>query len=258
MLHWIFAALPVATGINPDDVIIPPVYETAVGMPCMVESDCRIFPEDPHCDPELGECVECFAPEHCDPGWECSPVGSCVDICRTNADCDGTGGYDLCNREGYCVACLGNEDCAREEFCAVVLGECRPDACVPGEQTCQFDTILECISQDGTQDVVEVCDAGCEMTDAGPQCAGADDTGNSSDTQDTAPGVRTTGVPPDPPQGDDTGVATSDSAETTAGNALPEPTGCTCNSTTPVGVPWLLALVGLMRRRKKNGARRGC
>ncbi|MCH9687493.1 MAG: MYXO-CTERM sorting domain-containing protein [Deltaproteobacteria bacterium] len=236
----------------PDDVIVPPVYETAVAMPCLEDMDCRNFPWASICDPELEECVECFDPMHCDPGWTCTPAGSCADACQTSTDCDGVGGRQLCDRdEGLCVECLGPDDCLREEYCSVA-GQCSRDVCTPGESFCGLDGLRLCLEDDGTSRVMEDCTEGCEMTEAGAQCVGAS-TGSGSATS-TAGTAGNSGADSG---GSGAAVTSGGSSATTPGASPTDPSvdGCSCRSDSNDDgwLSLLLVALGSLRRRRKKG-----
>ncbi|MEX1363015.1 MAG: hypothetical protein AB1Z98_07810 [Nannocystaceae bacterium] len=249
-----------------DDLYEPPLMETGVSMFCEDDGDCRVFPDQPLCDPELMECVECIDETDCDPGWACTEGGDCVDACTTDEDCDGIGGASTCDPEqGQCVGCLDADDCAPEEFC--MESTCLPDHCTPGQMLCFDNTLLLCLEDGGSTMVVEECAETCEQTDAGAQCTqpGADGSGGGTGA---GTGGVTGGTSPDPTA---TGTATDGSEDGSAGGSagtapaddgVTDGGGCSCTTAPGRGGAWarggvwawlLLLGAGLRRRRPTPG-----
>lgn len=232
-----------------DDLTEPPVMETGVSMFCESDADCRIFPDYPLCHPKFLECVECIDDSHCDPGWTCDVGGRCYDSCVTDADCDGIGGFDTCDTEfGICVGCLDDTHCEEAEYCLDQI--CMPDHCTPGELLCFESTLLECLDNGGSTNVVEECELGCEMTERGGVCV-------SDGSNDSGPGPATSGATSGSPMTSGSATAGTAPADgtsdpTTPADEIPVGDGCACNTTTPtpMGVGAWLLLLGLRRRRR--------
>lgn len=239
-----------------DDLYEPPLMETGVSMFCRDDGDCRVFPDQPLCDPELMECVECIDESNCDPGWACTEGGDCVDACTTDEDCDGIGGASVCDPEqGQCVGCLGADDCAPEEFC--MESTCLPDHCTPGQMLCFDDTLLLCLEDGGSTMVAEECADSCEQTDAGAQCtqSGTDGSGGGTGAATgAATGGATGGTSLAPTAGGSADEGRED--ESASGPISDGGTGSGCSCTTsPGSAPggawaWLLLLGAGLRRRR--------
>jgi hypothetical protein len=69
---------------------------------CKAESDCQISPNNPHCNLERHQCVECLTASQCgDAGLLCSPGGACVQGCDLDAGRGCTTGTECC--ENLCL-----------------------------------------------------------------------------------------------------------------------------------------------------------
>lgn len=242
----------------PDDFVEPPMLEISGPPPCNTDRDC--FGNQPLCDTNTGECVECLGPEHCDEGWTCVPSGHCLDACEVDGDCEGVGGQDLCNPEtGTCVECLGTEDCAEWEYCDD-YGTCRSDHCTPGETFCFGGSIVQCLRDGGSTMALETCPEICADVEGGAECVTpGDSSGDPGST--SAPGDTTAGGGGTTSPGDGSGPGSGPGTEGGTPPAEDDGAkGCACRSTgAPAGwaASWtVLLLAAGARRRRRSGARR--
>ncbi|MEM7156207.1 MAG: MYXO-CTERM sorting domain-containing protein [Myxococcota bacterium] len=247
---------------GPDDIYEPPMLEIGGPPPCDFDVDCR-WEERPFCHPDTQQCSECLGDEHCDEGWSCNPVGTCVDACETDEDCEGVNDQDTCDpATNSCVQCVTSDDCEAAEYC--MESYCYNDHCEPGELICVGNTLMECLEDGGSISKYEECFPKCIYNEKGDdecQAKGGDDgfdTGDDGFPPATSGGEPTTGVHPTGgsmdgttlPQGDPMSSVTSDSGD--AGGVSGR--GCSCRSDgdTPAA-PWgglgLVVLLALRRRR---------
>jgi hypothetical protein len=253
MLLVVSAVLALAPA--PDDLVELPMLEIGGLPPCNGDDDCPRG--SPLCDTNIGECVECLGPEHCDEGWTCAPAGVCVDACEVDADCEGLGGRTLCDPEtGTCVQCLGSADCPADEFCMEQL--CFDDHCTPGESFCFGATIMLCLEDGGSTMTLETCEMACEDVDGTPTCTAPEgSTGEPSGTS----GMSGTSSPDEgPASGSGPGPATDDGSTGSAPADEVGSRGCACQGAPASRAGWagmLLLPLALAGRRRRRLAARG-
>lgn len=235
----------------PDDITEPPMLEVSLPPPCNSDRDC--FPEfSPLCDTNTGQCVECLGPEHCAEGWACDS-GDCVDVCRTDAECEGVDGKILCDPEqGICVECVSSDDCPPSQYCGG--GQyCRDDHCTPGAEFCFGDTIMLCLEDGGSTMEIQECDDDCDEVDGVAQCVEP-----SADSGGPGSGGDGSGTTAAATAGDSAGGGTATgggtAAETSPAGPEIEGEGCTCTagSRGGAGGGFGLVLLGLMLRRRQR------
>ncbi len=226
--------------------------EVCHGHECIVACTGDLDCSDPtgHCT-EGGICVECTDDAHCvgDAGLCISGAdyGECV-ACIIDEDCLDEAAPWCQPSNHTCVECLGHADCPEEEYCSA--NSCVPDACVPGELTCNANGtyVLEC-------DEFGIAELGVEPCPDGDCVDGACGGGGGGDTGSTTGGDADTGDAGsgsgDEAGGDGTGA---DAGVGDEGGAPLTSRGCGCASEpqpSPFGALGLslLALFGLRRRR---------
>lgn len=134
--------------------------------PCFVCSNGDCVPKDCGafvCDPQTGNCEECFTNEHCTEPNQC-----CV-----GGDCECCPGYFLNPQTGNCEElpdCYTNEDCPDCFDC--VAGDCTERVC-PGTRVCVDDECVPgCTNPEDCPDGYGCLDGGCVPCDE-LSCAGS-------------------------------------------------------------------------------------
>lgn len=238
-----FALLALAPA--PDDFVVLPMFEIGVAPSCDSDRDCPR--NQPLCDTNTFQCVECLGPEHCMEGWICGPTGTCIDACEVDADCDGFDGQTQCDpKTQLCVQCVTADDCPAEQYCDG--GYCLEDHCTPDTTFCFGVTIMLCLEDGGSTMEVETCPDACEDADGTAVCvATPSSTGEPGSSSDGGlPGGSTDAG------GSATG-ATSSPGGKPLGDGTTTDSGCACRSTPAAGAPWSLALLlGALVRRRRN------